>query len=163
MDDLEGLIAREAWSEALETALEQWTAQRDGVLGRAIVELGRRAGGTVKWPRAKSQMQAAFLQRAAKIDPAQLSGLVDALTSSLEINADHYGILRADYAETKYAPLFERLEALAAWKGRDPRVAAALVDVIEKAPYSAYGAAGSRVIYGPMLELVERHGDAGHA
>jgi hypothetical protein len=163
MDDLEALIAREAWGEALDLALRFWTQQRDGVLGRAIVELGRRASGPAKWPRGKPEKHAAFLERAKQISPATLSVLVDALTASLEIHADHYGILQEDYAATKYAPLLERVSALAGWKGRDPRVAAALVELIERAPYSAYSAQGSRVIYGPMVELIERHGDAGHA
>jgi hypothetical protein len=163
MDDLEALIAREAWGEALELALQQWTAQRDGALGRAIVELGRRAAGPARWPRNKPEKHAAFLERAKQITPANLSVLVDALTLSLEIHADHYGILMENYAAAKYAPLLERLKALAAWKGRDPRVADALVELIERAPYSAYSAQGSRVIYGPMVELIEHHGDAGHA
>ena len=147
-------------TQALRVAFERWRATRApevaGVLQAIVAEA--LPGYDAPRARGKDEFQRAWLQAAEDPAPLTTAWLGATLTRQLQIEADYGGILRRNYAQTKYAAYFDRLKALER-RAPDPLVAAALVELLREAPFSAWDRRGALAIYQPVFDLLVRCGD----
>ena len=132
LDELIAARSRGDASGALTYALSEWHRTKHPRVADVIDVLGAEALITFSPPktRTKETFHQAWLEVAREHDEAATGWLAQTLTQRLPIEEDHRGILRDDYTQTKYAALFERLNAL----GRrvpDPRIASALCAMLE--------------------------------
>jgi uncharacterized protein (TIGR02996 family) len=145
---------------ALGAAVDAWRAghaPEQALVARAIAA---EALVAFEAPPARTQeeFQKAWLAASRRGDGLTTAWLASTLTRLLPIEADYFGLLREDYAQTKYAALFARLEAL---RQREPHpcLAAALAAVLAEAPFSTGTVSSAGELYQPMLELLVASGD----
>lgn len=145
-------------ARALERALVAWRARRHGAIADLIDVLASKIPGEPIGGNGAKAFQAAWLARAAGTgaQPAQIGGLVSALTRSIPM--PHQYFWEEGSAAARFAAWFERVEALAALPD-DPRIATALFELVRRAPWSSYYASDTAAPYEPALRLIERIAD----
>jgi len=147
-------------SETLTNALEQWRASRAPEIADAIDLLQAQALTQFEKPRARTKetFHQAWLEVSGSLDPVVPGWLAETLVEKAAIVSESYGILRADYARTKYAVFLERLRILRR-RLPDPRACRPLVSLLSSAPFSAWEAAAVSMVYRPLLDAVLEAGD----
>lgn len=160
LDELIAARSRGDAGGALTYALSEWHRTKHPRVADVIDLLGAEALITFSPPktRTKETFHQAWLEVAREHDEAATGWLAQTLTQRLPIEEDHRGILRDDYTQTKYAALFERLNAL----GRrvpDPRIASVLCAMLETPTFAVWDLERTRPIYSPIAELISGQGD----
>ncbi len=156
----------EAWlsgalSEALAGAHGAWLRGRSAEQAQVVRAIVAQALEQYAAPSARNKeaFHTAWCARANETpDVVTSAWLASTVKHQLSVDADYFGLLRDDYAETKYRALFERV-ALLRERAWHPTIAASMVELVVAAPYSVGTPNGAETIYGPMLELAVEIGD----
>jgi len=155
-DDIASAVDAGEHERALDGALAAWRARRDGRLADLVDVLGSSTPPEPFSANGAKAFQAAWLARANRATPAMLGGLLATLTRSIPMPP------RPSWEEgsaaARFAAWFERVEALSNLPD-DPRIAAALFDVVRRAPWSSHYPSETAAAYAPALRLIERIGD----
>jgi uncharacterized protein (TIGR02996 family) len=139
----------------LEDALAAWARTPHPLIANAIDALGEKSLKNFAAPKAKTKeaFHAAWLSRAENADAVTIGWLAKTLREKLEVHEDHFGLLRDDYARTKYAKWFERLGALTKYAS-DPRVSSALCGVFEDMTLSVWDVRMTTQVYEPIASML---------
>ncbi|MEN0063448.1 MAG: hypothetical protein AAGA48_14955 [Myxococcota bacterium] len=146
---------------ALEQALELWALTRDLHLAEWIGELDVRVREAVAGPKARSKadFQRAWERHAAEDQGATATGwLAASLMTKLPLHTDRYGMLRPNYMRERFAALFRRIDALSS-RCPDPRIADAVIAVIERGEIGYWDLTSVEQVYRPLADLLIRAGD----
>lgn len=146
-------------AEAIRLALEAWRAHPAACVADVLDALDEAASFDGPSASTKDEFHVAWCRLADAGPEALATGWLAAnLTTRLPLHEERYGILRPDYAETKFRALLERMRRLVA-HGPDPRIARALMALVVRAPYSTWDPAFADAVYGPMIDGVAAQGD----
>ncbi|MEO8705841.1 MAG: hypothetical protein ABI867_37770 [Kofleriaceae bacterium] len=111
-------------------AVIAWRAARHAVLADAVDALAARGAQTAIVGRSKEAYQKAWLAVAKRADSAAITALAAGLTRSVPVKQT--SILVAERDAKRYRAFLDRIAALAELPA-DPRIAAALVALVERA------------------------------
>jgi uncharacterized protein (TIGR02996 family) len=139
---------------ALVSAVAAWRARRHAILADVVDAVAATSTPTPLVGRDKATYQRAWLELAKRTgDPAALGALAAGLTRSVPVREVRY--LARDRDVKRYRPFLERIAALAECEP-DPRIATAVCELLERAPFSVEDVAG---VYGPAIDLLVQIGD----
>jgi uncharacterized protein (TIGR02996 family) len=137
---------------ALDGALLVWRATRLAEVAELVDAIAARCQPVAIAGRSKTEFQNAWIVAAHNGPGAVAIGsLAATLTRSLPVRDVSYLTMDRDLKRNR--PFLERVEALAKLPD-DPRIAAALVELVAKAPFT-----DSRRLYEPVLALLEQLAD----
>jgi uncharacterized protein (TIGR02996 family) len=148
-------------SAELHAALTAWRETRAASDAERVEALGDAALRSYEGSRARAKdaFHTAWIGLAASDTGACATGwLASTINVRLPVAADRFGIIRPNYAQEKYAALFERIAALRL-RAPDPRIARALTALVEEAPFSVWDIPGTMGIYRPMVDALVAAGD----
>ncbi len=155
-DEIEAAVDAGDLGRALERALGAWRARRHAVIADLVDVLGAKTAGDPVTANGATAFQAAWVARAKDAPAGRIGALLGGLTRSIPMPHEYFW--EEGSAPRRFAAWFERLEALAALPD-DPRIAAALFDVVRRAPWSSYYLVDTAAAYDPALRLIERTAD----
>jgi uncharacterized protein (TIGR02996 family) len=160
LEQVQALRARGAADEALALALSVWHQTRHPVVADVVDLLSDEALAHFSPPRARSHdaFQQAWLEVSREKGVVVTGWLAQTLTERLKVEGDHFGVLRPDYTQTKYAAYFLRLEALRV-RPADPRLASALMGILEDPEYVVWDPSRTLPIYAPVVQLLVQQSD----
>tara|TARA_R110002096_G_scaffold259030_1_gene452573 strand:+ start:34399 stop:35475 length:1077 start_codon:yes stop_codon:yes gene_type:complete len=138
---------------ALEEALSLWRATRSQTIANVVEWLDEKCADVM--PKDKST-QEVWLSLSQSPTTTTVGWLAKNLVRGAKVTADYRGLLNETYSQAKYAALVARLDCLADF-APDPRIASALVGILEDGKLTAWGT--ERVIYERCCKLLVAIGD----
>jgi uncharacterized protein (TIGR02996 family) len=150
---LEAAVAAKDLPSALVTALELWRGQRSPALAAVVDAIAARIRAP-KLPRGGIQL--AWAETKPR-DPVMLGTLLAAVAREVPVRKNIVP-WRDNHSKTRMSAWCTRLQRLAKWPD-DPRVAAALVELVRDPPFEMGDPFTGKWLYEPALELVTRIGD----
>lgn len=157
--DAERALAEERFADALEIALDEWRDTRDPVVADVVHMIDEQAPfeGLVGHS-SKEEFQEDWLAVARGEPSSAVIGWLARSLWSRVPQPEPAGRRYEDWMQSRYGAYFARIEALRTL-GPDPRIAAAAMALLLKAPYAATRDTFASPIYDPLLTLVAEQGD----